>query len=121
MPFEEAADNPATQQYLDIVEAVDGKVALLGAQSVSAWLLFATSAKACDLENDLSRSCVLDTGRGITEWTGGGLHAANRPGRQRRRAVPPHDAGPGRRLRPVPPDEGFDCGGGDENVVAVGS
>ena len=40
-PFEEAADNPATQQYLDLVNAVDGKVALLGAQSMSSWLLFA--------------------------------------------------------------------------------
>ena len=45
-PFEEAADNPATARYLDLVEAVDGKVALLGAQSMSAWLLFATAAKA---------------------------------------------------------------------------
>ena len=49
-----AADNPATQQYIEHVEAVDGKVALLGAQAWSAWLLFAQSARDCDLEDDLT-------------------------------------------------------------------
>ena len=121
VPFEEAADNPATQQYLDIVEAVDGKVALLGAQSVSAWLLFATSAKACDLENDLSRSCVLEQAGGITEWTGGGLHAATDPAANG--GAPCYlmmQVQDGAFVR-YHPDEGFDCGEGDENVVAVGS
>ena len=44
-PFEEAAESPATAQYVDAVEAVDGKVASLGTQSWSAWLLFAQAAK----------------------------------------------------------------------------
>lgn len=77
-PFEEAADNPATQQYLDIVARYGGDTSLIGAQSASAFLLWATAAKACGSE--LTRSCVagqLDT---ITDWTGGGLHASANPG-----------------------------------------
>lgn len=78
-PFEEADENPATQRYLDIVNEVDGKIAILGAQSMSAWLLFAQSVKECDLENELSRSCVLETAASVSEWEGGGLHAATNP------------------------------------------
>lgn len=79
-PFEEADQNPATQQYMEHVEAVDGKVALLGAQAWSAWLLFAQAARDCDLEDDLTRSCVLEEAASVTEWTGGGLHAPSDPG-----------------------------------------
>jgi hypothetical protein len=79
-PFEEAAENPATQEYIDLVEARDGKVAALGAQSFSAWLLFATLANECDIEGDLTRSCILEKGAEVTEWDGGGLHAPGNPG-----------------------------------------
>ena len=82
-PFEEADDNPATQQYIEHVEAVDGKVALLGAQAWSAWLLFAQAATACDLENNLTRTCILENAAAVTDWTGGGLHAATNPGENR--------------------------------------
>lgn len=78
-PFEEADRNPATQAYLDIIEAQGGKIATLGVQSTSAWLLFATLAKQCDLANDLSRSCVLEGASQVTEWDGGGLHAVSSP------------------------------------------
>lgn len=78
-PFEEADQNPATQRYLDVVDAVDGKVAILGVQSMSAWLLFATAAKACDLDDDLTRTCVLDRVAAQTDWDGGGLHAPTSP------------------------------------------
>ncbi len=81
VPFEEADQNPATQDYVDMVDAVGGKVALLGAQSVSAWLLFAQSAKACDDRGDLTRTCLLDTAGSVTDWTGGGLHAPTDPSR----------------------------------------
>jgi len=76
-PFEEAEENPtgATQQYIDIIEAADGKVAALGAQSWSAWLLFATLAAECDVEGNLTRSCILEKGSEVAGWTGGGLHA----------------------------------------------
>ncbi len=82
-PFEEADANPATQQYIEHVEAVDGKVALLGAQAWSAWLLFAQSARDCDLADDLTRSCVLEAAAAVTDWTGGGLHASSNPGENR--------------------------------------
>lgn len=78
-PFEEAAENVATQQYLDNVNAVDGKVAVLGAQSTSAWLLFAQAAKECDLADDLTRTCVLEAAASVTDWEGGGLHAPTDP------------------------------------------
>ena len=74
-PFEEAADNPATQQYVDLIEARDGKVAALGAQSFSAWLLFAQLAGECDVDGELTRSCILERGSQVSDWNGGGLHA----------------------------------------------
>jgi ABC-type branched-subunit amino acid transport system substrate-binding protein len=80
-PFEEAKDNPATQNYLDIFEkyAPDAKTkALLGLQSWSAWLLFAQAAKECG--SDLTRTCVFDNLQKVHEWTGGGLHAVTDPG-----------------------------------------
>lgn len=78
-PFEEADQNPATQRYLEIVNEIDGKVAILGVQSMSAWLLFAKAAKVCDLDNDLTRSCVLETAAAQVDWDAGGLHAITHP------------------------------------------
>jgi ABC-type branched-subunit amino acid transport system substrate-binding protein len=77
-PFEQADDVPALQQYIDIVEANDGDTSLLGVQSTSAFLLWATAADACGA--DLSRQCVLDELAGITSWDGGGLHVETNPG-----------------------------------------
>jgi hypothetical protein len=79
-PFELAADNKATQDYLDLMEQYnpDGKVALLGAQSLSAWLLFAQAATACGSE--LTGACLLEEAAAASGWTGGGLHAPQTPG-----------------------------------------
>jgi ABC-type branched-subunit amino acid transport system substrate-binding protein len=77
-PFEQADDVPALQQYLDIVEANGGDTSLLGVQSTSAFLLWATAADACGA--DLSRQCVLDELDGITSWEAGGLHTETNPG-----------------------------------------
>ena len=70
-----AAENPATQQYLDIIDSYDpgGKVASLGVTGFSAWLLWARSAQACGA--DLTRDCVWEHAKSESEWTGGGLHA----------------------------------------------
>jgi len=108
-PFEEADQNPATQQYIDLVNAVDGKVAQLGAQSWSAWLLFATAARDCDLDNNLTRSCVLEHASQVTDWTGGGLHAPTDPGSNE-----PPECGMILQVQDGAftryfPDEGFDC------------
>jgi hypothetical protein len=79
-PFELAADSKATQDYLDVMEQYNpsGKVALLGAQSMSAFLLFATAAAACGSE--LTPACLLEQAAAQEGWTGGGLHAPQEPG-----------------------------------------
>ncbi len=83
-PFEEAADWPATRQYIDIVNdnVDDPKIAVLGMGSFSAWLLFAEAARQCGESNDgeLSRECILTGAADIDDWTGGGLHAVRDPG-----------------------------------------
>lgn len=70
-----AAENPATMQYLEIIDEYDpgGKVANLGLAGFSAWLLFARAASECGA--DLTRDCVWEHASQIEEWTGGGLHA----------------------------------------------
>lgn len=81
-PFEDAADNPATQQYLEAFAQYkpDAKTkAALGLQAWSAWLLFAKAARDCGSE--LTRSCLYENARKVHEWTGGGLHAPTDPGR----------------------------------------
>jgi hypothetical protein len=79
-PFELADDNKATQDYLDLMEQYnpDGKVAQLGQQGLSSWLLFATAATACGSE--LTADCLLTEAVAEEEWTGGGLHAGQAPG-----------------------------------------
>ncbi|MCU1499088.1 MAG: ABC-type branched-chain amino acid transport system, periplasmic component [Acidimicrobiales bacterium] len=80
IPFFQADENPATQEYLDLFEEhlPDGKSeALLGINSFSAWLLFATAAKECGA--DLTRKCVYDNLTKVTEWDGGGLHSVTNP------------------------------------------
>ena len=79
-PFELAKDNQATQDYLDLMKQYNpkGKVALLGAQGLSAWLLFAKAATECG--DDLTRTCLIDKAKQVTSWTGGGLHGKTNPG-----------------------------------------
>ena len=79
-PFELAGDNKATQDFLDLMERYNpsGKVAQLGTQGLSAWLLFARAATACGSE--LTAECLIEEAGAITDWTGGGLHAAQTPG-----------------------------------------
>jgi ABC-type branched-subunit amino acid transport system substrate-binding protein len=76
VPFDEAEPGSATEQYLDAYAEYlpDGKArAAYGAQAFSAWLLFARAAKACG--DNLTRKCVYDKARQVSDWTGGGLHA----------------------------------------------
>lgn len=80
VPFEMAGENKATQDYLDLMEQYNpsGKIAGLGVQGVSSWLLFATAASACG--SDLTAECLLTNAGSTTDWTGGGLHARQTPG-----------------------------------------
>jgi ABC-type branched-subunit amino acid transport system substrate-binding protein len=70
-----AKKNPATKQYLDLIDEYKkgGKIANLGVQALSAWLLFAKAAGECGA--DLTRDCVWEKVNAIKEWTGGGLNA----------------------------------------------
>ena len=82
-PFEEADQWPATQKYLDLMDqySPDGTKALLGLDSMSAWLLFVTAANACGESNDgvLTRGCIITEAAAVDEWTGGGLHGVTDP------------------------------------------
>ncbi|HEX2738191.1 MAG TPA: ABC transporter substrate-binding protein, partial [Acidimicrobiia bacterium] len=71
---EVAKKNPATRDYLDMMDQYNhgGKIALLGAQSMSSWLLFATAVKECGA--DVTRDCVYAKALEPTKWTAGGLH-----------------------------------------------
>jgi hypothetical protein len=79
-PLEMADENKATQDYLDLMDQYnpDGKVALLGMQGLSSWLLFATAATACG--SDLTAECLLTEAASQSDWTGGGLHSRQTPG-----------------------------------------
>ncbi|MET0902824.1 MAG: ABC transporter substrate-binding protein [Acidimicrobiales bacterium] len=79
-PIEMAGENKATQDYLDLMDQYnpDGKVALLGMQGLSSWLLFAAAATECG--SDLTADCLLEQAAAQEDWTGGGLHARQSPG-----------------------------------------
>jgi len=81
-PFELAADNKATQDYLDLMEQYnpDGKVAGLGVQALSSYLLFAQAATECG--SDLTPECLLENAEAAEGWTAGGLHAPQTPGNE---------------------------------------
>lgn len=78
IPFEEADVNPATKDYVDLVEASGGEISLLGAQATSSFLLWATAASACG--DQLTRACTLENLANTHSWTGHGLHAETDPG-----------------------------------------
>ncbi len=78
VPFDQAADSPATQTYLDIVDKVGGDTSTLGALSASAFLLWATATQQCGA--DVTRDCVVANLEKVTEWNAGGLHSTANPG-----------------------------------------
>ena len=111
VPFEEADQNPAVQQYIDLVEGIDGEVALLGAQSMSAWLLFTQAADACDDAGTLTRDCLLEQAASVTEWDGGGLHAPTNPSENESAScLIVMQVQDGAFVRHLPQDETFACG-----------
>lgn len=75
-PLDETS-NKAVKKYLDIVKGDGGDVSQLGEQAASAFLLWASAAKACG--STLTRDCVLKQLAKIDKWTGGGLHAETNP------------------------------------------
>lgn len=77
-PIENADAVPAVKQYLSIVKANGGATDLLGEQSTSSFLLWATAAKSCG--DELTRQCMVNELSKTTSWTGGGLTAEQDPG-----------------------------------------
>jgi ABC-type branched-subunit amino acid transport system substrate-binding protein len=77
VPMEEAADNPATQKYLDLIDQYGGDVSQLGEQATSAFLLWATGVDACG--SNVTRDCVFQEIAKVDDWTGGGLHVSTNP------------------------------------------
>jgi ABC-type branched-subunit amino acid transport system substrate-binding protein len=74
-PFELAADNPPTQQFLQIMDAhISGwsnDPKALAVEAFSSWLLWAKAATECG--SDLSRDCVLEKAESVGTWDGGGI------------------------------------------------
>ena len=77
-PLELSDENPATADYLQVMKEFNpsGKIAQLGIQGMSAWLLFATAASKCG--SQLTAECLLTNAK-VDKWTGGGLHAETSP------------------------------------------
>ena len=78
IPFEERNYAPGVNDYLELMEEKGGEVALLGMQAASAFLLWATAAKAGG--SNLTRSWGLEEAAKIDEGSGGGMHVASDPG-----------------------------------------
>jgi ABC-type branched-subunit amino acid transport system substrate-binding protein len=78
VPVEDTRPGTANAAYVDIVTAHGGDVSYTGQQAASAFLLWATAAKACG--NDLTRACVMQQLKGVHEWTAGGLSSVQDPG-----------------------------------------
>jgi ABC-type branched-subunit amino acid transport system substrate-binding protein len=78
VPFEYAAQAPAVKQYMTLLGQSHGTIGLLGEQSASAFLLWATGVKSCG--SNVTAACVLGSAAKQQSWTGGGLHVPTDPG-----------------------------------------
>ena len=78
VPFEFADQVPAVKQYMDLATNAGGSIGLLGEQSTSSFLLWATGVKSCG--SAVTAKCVLDSAAKQTSWDGGGLHVPTNPG-----------------------------------------
>ncbi len=74
IPFDLANKYPVVQQLIDIVHGAvpNGKLTTFTTSSMSAWLLWAVSAKACGA--NLTVDCVLQKAKSQTAWDAGGLY-----------------------------------------------
>lgn len=72
-PFELADENAAVQELMDLVYGVnpDAKLNNFHVSAINAWLLWASSAKACG--SDLTVECVLGEAKTQSSWTAGGM------------------------------------------------
>ncbi len=75
VPFELAGSNPVAKQAVDLLTTTTSRKNLSGfsALSLSAWLLWATSATECG--SNLTVDCVLSKAAAHPEWNAGGFGA----------------------------------------------
>ncbi|MEE3849499.1 ABC transporter substrate-binding protein [Gordonia sp. LSe1-13] len=74
LPLESDAEAMEQLKELYAKYAPGAEITMPAVRAFSAWLLFAKSAVSCG--DDLTRSCVYDTATQESEWTAGGLQAA---------------------------------------------
>jgi ABC-type branched-subunit amino acid transport system substrate-binding protein len=77
-PLDHTPEGSANATYVQLVKSNGGDVSYGGQVATSAFLLWATGAKACG--NDLTRNCVMNNLRNVHTWTAGGLSAPTDPG-----------------------------------------
>jgi ABC-type branched-subunit amino acid transport system substrate-binding protein len=78
VPLDYVPEGSANARYVELVEANGGDPGYSGQLAASAFLLWATAAKACG--SDLTRECVMAELKEVHEWTGGGLSSPQDPG-----------------------------------------
>ncbi len=118
VPFEEADDFPAAEEYVRILEEFGGyQPSLLSVQAFSSSLLFAVALES--LGDDVTRDALLAELESIDSWTAGGITGDQDPGANVRSpcalSLRINDTGTG--YERLFPEEGFDCN--PENVVPV--
>jgi ABC-type branched-subunit amino acid transport system substrate-binding protein len=119
IPFEESADYPAAEEFVQILAEYGGyEPSLLAVQAFSSSLLFAVALE--ELGDDLTREALLAELEAVDSWTAGGITGDQDPGANVRSpcavSLRINDTGTGYE-RVFPEDEGFDCT--PENVVAL--
>ncbi|MCU1380011.1 MAG: ABC-type branched-chain amino acid transport system periplasmic component-like protein [Acidimicrobiales bacterium] len=73
-PFEAAAKNPAVGQAIELIKSTSKLTpGFAHLQALNAWLLWASSAKACG--SQLTGACVIEKAGSWKGWTGGGIIA----------------------------------------------
>jgi hypothetical protein len=77
VPITYTPEGSANATYVELVTANGGDVSLTGQIAASAFLLWATAAKACG--DGLTRSCVMQELQKIDSWTAGGLSSEQHP------------------------------------------
>jgi ABC-type branched-subunit amino acid transport system substrate-binding protein len=116
VPFELADQVPAVKLYMDLVQKSHGTIGLLGEQSASSFLLWATAVKSCG--SAVTAKCVLDAAAAEKDWTGGGLHLPTNPGENTAPKCGMLMKLDGAKwVKVVPTDELFDC---NDNYVVKG-
>ena len=119
IPFEESADYPAAEEFVQILDEYGGyEPSLLAVQAFSSSLLFAVALE--NLGDDVTREALLAELESVHSWTAGGITGDQDPGANVRSpcavSLRINDTGTGYE-RVFPEDEGFDCT--PENVVAL--